>query len=132
MVSLPRSAATGLAALVLSLATPSVAAPAGPLPDPPAALPTLPGAPTVGVTPGSDGATVDAGVGDNTLQVGAGTGGVTVKRGTRGGGGTGSGNGGGDSVPVSIPRLLPGRHATPIAGGGPSAVVFVPSAGGRG
>ena len=128
MVSLPRSAATGFAALALSLAFPAAAAPAGPLPDAPA-LPAVPEAPTVGVTPGGGGATVDAGVGDTTLQVGAGTGGVSVKRGTRGG--SGAGNGAGDSTPVSIPTLRPGRNASRLAGGGPSAVLFGPSAGGR-
>src|SRR5690348_14785018 len=123
MVSLPRSAATGLAALVVSLAFPAAAAPAGVVPDPPAlpGLSDVPGSPAVSVTPGSDGVTVKAGAGDTALQVGAGTGGVTIKRSTRGGG-SGAGNVP-DRTPVSAPPLRPGRNALPAARGGSSAVL---------
>jgi diguanylate cyclase (GGDEF)-like protein len=126
MVCLPRLAAPGLAALLVSLALPAPAAPAGPLPDLPAP-PPLPGNPSVGVAPGGGGATVDAAVGDTTLQVGAGTSGASIKRGTRGAG-SGSGSSPVDSTPVSIPTLRGGRHASPVATGGGSAVLFGPAA----
>jgi diguanylate cyclase (GGDEF)-like protein len=106
------------------LVLPATAAPAGPLPDPPADLPALPDTPTVGVTPGSDGVTADLGAGDTTLQVGAGAGGLTVKRGTRG---SNAGTGAGDSLPVSIPTLRPGRERMATgAGTGQGGVLFGP------
>jgi diguanylate cyclase (GGDEF)-like protein len=126
----PRSAAIGVASLASVLLFPAAAAPAGPLPDPPASLPALPEVPTVGVTPGSDGATVDVGAGDTTLQIGAGTSGVTLKRGSRGAS-PAPGGGASDSLPVSIPTLRPGNGRSATAGSGPNAIVFGSSSRGK-
>jgi diguanylate cyclase (GGDEF)-like protein len=129
MVLSPRLVVIGIASLAVSLAFPATAAPAGALPDPPANLPTLPGDPTVGVTPGGDGATVDVGAGDKTLQVGAGSAGVTLKQGSRASRTPAAGPN--DSFPVGIPPVRPGRRAQTSSGGGPSAVVFGPPLGGK-
>src|SRR2546423_1267378 len=119
----PRPAAIGAASLAALLVFPATAAPAGPLPDPPASLPTLPGAPTAGITPGTDGATVDMGAGDTTLQAGAGTNGVTLKRGTRGSS-PAPGGGATDSQPVGLFPIRPGNRGTAAGVSGPSAVLF--------
>jgi diguanylate cyclase (GGDEF)-like protein len=110
------------------LVFPATAAPAGPVPDPPFTPPALPGDPTIGVTPGSDGATADLGAADRTLQLGAGTGGLTIRPGSRA---SGSPSGGPkESFPVGIGPLFPGREAQ-TSGGGPSAVLFGPPNAGK-
>lgn len=129
MVFSPRPLVIGVASLAALLVFPGTAAPAGPLPDPPVNLQDLPGNPTLGLTPGGDGATVDVGAGDTALQAGAGGGGVTLKRGSRGSGSPAGGAN--DSFPVGIPALRPGdRRALTSGGTGPSAVVFGPANGG--
>jgi diguanylate cyclase (GGDEF)-like protein len=128
MVFSPRPVAIGVASLAALLVFPGTAAPAGPLPDPPVNLPGLPGDPTVGVTPGSDGATADVAVGDTALQVGAGAGGLTIKRGSRGSGSPAGGAN--DSLPVATPTLRPGDRSARTANG-PSAVVFGAANGGK-
>ena len=81
MLVSPRLAAIA-AVLIAALALPATAASADALPDPAANLPALPAAPTVTVTPGGEGgATVDLGVGGQSVHVGAGPGGVTLNRG---------------------------------------------------
>jgi diguanylate cyclase (GGDEF)-like protein len=131
MLFSPRPAAIGVASLAALLVFPASAAPAGPLPDPPANLPTLPGVPTVGVTPGSDGATVDVGAGDTTIQVGAGTSGVTLKRGSRGAS-PATGGGASDSQPVGLFPIRPGRRGVTPGTTGPLATIFGPSRSGAG
>jgi diguanylate cyclase (GGDEF)-like protein len=124
MVFSPRPVAIGVASLAALLMFPGTAAPAGPLPDPPVSLPALPGNPTVGVTPGGDGATADVGAGDMSLQVGVGTGGLTIKPGSRGSGSpAGPAN---DSFPVGIPALRPGDNRAQTSTG-PSGIVFGPA-----
>jgi diguanylate cyclase (GGDEF)-like protein len=115
------------------LVFPGTAAPAGPLPDPPVNLPALPGNPTFGVTPGSDGVTADVAAGDTALQVGAGAGGLSIKRGTRGSGSPAAGSpagGANDSFPVAVPTLRPGDRRAQTSSG-PTAVVFGPPNGGK-
>ncbi len=127
MVLLARLVATVAVSLGTLLAFPAGTWSAGPLPDPPATVPALPAAPTIGVTPGNGGATVDVGVGDTNLRVGVGPGGVSVgprpKASSPGAGGSEPG------LPVSTPGDPPGRNASPI-GVGPGGVVFGPRSSG--
>src|SRR5919198_1626901 len=123
MLVSPRPLAIGAASVLLVLLVfPATATPAVPLTDPPASLPTLADPPTVGVTPGADGVTVDVGAGDTTLQIGAGAAGVSLRRGTRS---PGPGTGAGDSLPVGIPPVRPGREGTGAgAGTGQGGILF--------
>jgi diguanylate cyclase (GGDEF)-like protein len=129
MLVSPRFAAIA-AALFAALAFPAAAAPADGLPDPAANLTALPAAPTVTVTPGGEGgATVDVGVGGETLHAGAGPGGVTLSRGTRGSSSPGGGSR--DDLPVSTPGDRPGTERSSPATGGNGGVLFGPPKGSR-
>jgi diguanylate cyclase (GGDEF)-like protein len=111
--------------LAVLLGFPAGTSAAGPLPDPPIAVPAVPGNPGVTVTPTGDGATVEAGAGDTVLSVGAGRSGVTAGTRPRNSNpGAGRGNPV-DSMPVGTPGDRPGRRLrNTTAGSGPGAVVF--------